>query len=109
MGDETYNGWTNRETWAFHLHITNDEGWYDHWRDRVAALKADPPINEYWTPEQAVRYTLEDELKDWALELFDEVSPLPDGPAAGLVLDMYQDALGNVNYREVAESLIRDE
>jgi hypothetical protein len=23
---DTYNGWTNRETWAFWLHVTNDEG-----------------------------------------------------------------------------------
>lgn len=24
--DETYNGWKNRETWAFNLHWSNDQG-----------------------------------------------------------------------------------
>jgi len=28
MKDETYGGWTNRETWCMNLHITNDEGDY---------------------------------------------------------------------------------
>jgi hypothetical protein len=27
MSDE-YNGWANRETWAFNMHIDNDEGLY---------------------------------------------------------------------------------
>ena len=26
--DETYNGWANRETWAFNLHWQNEEGLY---------------------------------------------------------------------------------
>jgi hypothetical protein len=29
MTDETYEGWTNRETWAVALHINNDQGWQE--------------------------------------------------------------------------------
>lgn len=27
--DDTYNGWKNRETWAFNLHWQNDQGLYN--------------------------------------------------------------------------------
>ena len=34
--DETYNGWANRETWAFYLHLSNDQGLWDLVGRRVA-------------------------------------------------------------------------
>ena len=30
MKDETYNGWTNRETWAWNLLVSNDEYLQEH-------------------------------------------------------------------------------
>ena len=34
--DETYNGWSNRETWAFMLYVQNDEGLADTALDALA-------------------------------------------------------------------------
>ena len=35
MPDNTYQGWTNRETWALMLWVNNDEGLYDLYRETV--------------------------------------------------------------------------
>ena len=35
--DETFNGWTNRETWAAVLHLMNNEGTYNGVLERVAS------------------------------------------------------------------------
>jgi hypothetical protein len=36
MTDDTYNGWTNRETWALDLVLSNDQGLYEMTRERVS-------------------------------------------------------------------------
>jgi hypothetical protein len=33
--DDTYNGWTNRETWAVALYINNDQGWQESVHDAI--------------------------------------------------------------------------
>ena len=35
MSNESYNGWTNYETWLVKLWMDNDEGSYRHYRDIV--------------------------------------------------------------------------
>jgi hypothetical protein len=33
---DSYNGWSNRETWALNLWLSNDQGLYEMTRERVA-------------------------------------------------------------------------
>lgn len=76
--DDTYNGYTNRETWAFNLHWQNDQGLYndvlDHAReyltetygDEWATLPADEMRGaEYGVGESVVTY-LRDQLWEYA-------------------------------------------
>jgi hypothetical protein len=37
---DTYNGWTNRETWALNLVLSNDQGLAEMTRERVAEVLA---------------------------------------------------------------------
>jgi hypothetical protein len=39
--DETYNGWKNRETWAFNLHWSNDQGLYNETLEQAKQWIAD--------------------------------------------------------------------
>jgi hypothetical protein len=38
-GADTYEGWTNRETWAVALHINNDEGWQESVHDALRGYR----------------------------------------------------------------------
>lgn len=52
MSDETYNGWTNRETWALNLWLSNDE-----WLYRTAIERAGEAAQDY-----------SDAMERWRLE-----------------------------------------
>lgn len=41
--DETYNGWANRETWAFYLHLSNDKGLWEWAEERVKEYEVSIP------------------------------------------------------------------
>jgi hypothetical protein len=39
--DETYEGWTNHETWAVALHINNDQGWQQSVHEALKGARED--------------------------------------------------------------------
>jgi hypothetical protein len=58
--NQRYNGWTNRETWAFALHIDNNE-WSHNRRNefleriKAAAGKRKSPDESPWTNEEYIQ------------------------------------------------------
>lgn len=72
MSDDTYNGWTNRETWALNLWLENDQGLSEMTRERVkgavyavvaeARIADEPPVLG-WAAADAVK-DLWEELTD---------------------------------------------
>lgn len=57
---DTYQGWANRETWAFWLHVTNDQGWYEMVKEQVGyQLEAEPDDSDSALGEAVVGYVRE--------------------------------------------------
>jgi hypothetical protein len=84
--DETYNGWTNYETWNVKLWIDNDEKKSKAWRD-AAIRHGDKP---------------------WFLAKILQAEITMKSPNLGpsMYSDILNAGLSVVNWREIAESLI---
>ena len=90
-----YNGWTNYQTWATKLWIDNDQGSQAYWLQRAA-----DHLEENDGDPVASRSNLADELSDNHDEYKPEVS--------GVYADLLTSALGLVDWREIAQSLLED-
>ena len=67
--EEKYNGWTNRETWAFVLHLENDERLYSYALDVMLYMLA----SCYEQVVQPIRGLKRHELEDTSLRQLGEV------------------------------------
>lgn len=89
MTTQTYNGWTNYETWAVKLWIDNDQG--------------DQGDQEYWL-ERAKEVHGAYELSDMLRTEMQEAMP----DLQGVFADLLQAAIGSVNWHEIAEAMMAD-
>lgn len=94
---DTYNGWTNRETWATKLWLDNDEGLQN--------------LTQEMTENHDSTSGLADSLKDFVTELLDmeEVLSRPVAQRRELI-SMSSDigSLYRVNWFEIAEAYQSD-
>ena len=102
-----YNGWTNYETWAVKLWMDNEEGSYRYWIEASQETWAEAKADDILTREQRARYNLADRLKE------EHEANAPDGmfdryQNGGVYRDLLTAALSEVNWREIAESLLED-
>ena len=80
MADETYQGWTNYETWAVSLWINQDEAMYRYLR-LIAKL-----------PQLGI--DKDKALREWV----EGMNPLTDG---SMFSDLLGRAIGKVNWTEI--------
>jgi len=88
MTDQTYNGWTNWETWNFKLWIDNEEFSYY----AVLELAKGKDKNE-----------LSKELKSWADDMREEMEV-----GFGFFADVCNSAIKEINFHEIAESYLSE-
>ena len=89
MDDTTYNGWTNYETWAVNLWLSNDQGSYEYWNE--VATEADN------------KHDLADILESQHYECYND----PDN-TYGLKDDISKKDLKQVDWDEVAQHLLEE-
>jgi hypothetical protein len=115
MTDTEYNGWTNRETWACNLWITNDQGLYESAKEVVneeITLMSDEDSAGMFahTGETVEHYKGREAgkaLQAWWEELTDPEEGLME---ATTILQMVRD-IGDedkINWSEIAEVLLSE-
>lgn len=102
QGEAGYQGFTTYPTWAVSVWISNDFQIYNEWRDKAKQAM----LNAQDDKEKAT-LILADQLKEWV----NENNPL-NGTihswAKGMYCDILGAALGDVNYRELAQDLLSE-
>lgn len=103
MNDKKYNGWTNYETWNVKLWIDNEEGSQNYWQEQAqeAYERAD---EDTLTKKENAATDLAERLKDQHQEAMNEWTP----NQACVFTDLLGAALSEVNWYEIAESMIED-
>lgn len=105
----TYNGWTNYETWAVKLWIDNGELSHRYWLAQAANFWAetdDQEPNQFMDHSSNARMQLAERLKsEHDSESEHPVFAASDG---SVYADLLNAALSEVNWYEIAESLLSD-
>lgn len=100
MEKENYNGWSNRETWAYSLWLGNDEGLYNQCMEYVDKAKNhDDKDTQIWDLAKKLEGLLE-ELNEFNKE---------SGGNKALV-SMLEDigSQWRIDFKEIAKSMLED-
>jgi len=104
--EETYNGWSNRETWAYALWLGNDQGLYDSMTENI-----DDIIRHTYPDRDKAISDLEDWLKANLEELKEFSNQIAHKDCKGECVHLMLEDIGSdwrIDYREIAESELTD-
>jgi len=101
---ERYNGWTNYETWNAKLWIDNSEGDQCYWQEQAQDCYDDATADDLFTRKERAALDLADRLK----QSFDAEAEVFTGNQASFFADIFNAALGSVNWHEIAASMLEE-
>ena len=106
--DKTYNGWTNYETWNVKLWMDNDQGSYEHYRELAKDVyRGAVDSGKGFTKDEQAVLDLADALKDEYEEAMHDWLE-ESKRSASVWADLLGAALSEVNWHEIATSMIED-
>jgi len=99
----TYNGWTNYETWLVKLWIDNSEADQLFWNGEAEAAWNSAEADDTFTKRERAALDLMNQLREQHEEIVSETVPV-----SGFIADLIGAAMSEVNWHEIAESLLED-
>jgi hypothetical protein len=100
MTDQTYNGWTNYETWLVNLWMDNEQGSQEFFREQAREIYDEAEAKPYLTRDWVAIHRFADYLKEHHEE------NRPEMPTCGVYYDLLSGALSEVNWDEIARHYI---
>ena len=99
MTDETYNGWTNRETWAWNLLVSNDQCLQEHFVEVC--------VGERTRMREGLLAT-KYRVGDWLQDAFDEYLSDDDELSRPLELAFRREvgSFWRINWSEIGEHYV---
>lgn len=102
MKDETYNGWSNRETWAWNLLVSNDQYLVEHFVEVCVGERKARREKFFVEAEATMKYVVGDWLENAFNELIYDFQDNNEHESE-LVLRREIGSLWRVNWSEIGE------